>query len=93
MTAGFDEQLIKVQTGHQSDAVHAYKRPTKSHALQVSEILQPSMPQAKQTKLEEQHSVVPVEVSNSQQYAVMHSNVIHFRNAAGSSTFVFNFGK
>ena len=37
--------LIKLQTGHRStsDAVHAYKRPTKSHALQVSNILQPSM--------------------------------------------------
>ena len=30
-----DEQLIKLQTGHRSDAVRAYKCPTKSHALQV----------------------------------------------------------
>ena len=39
-----DEQLIKLQTGHRSDAVRAYKRPTKSHALQVSNILQPPLP-------------------------------------------------
>ena len=28
-----DEQLIKLQTGHRSDAVCAHKCPTKSHAL------------------------------------------------------------
>ena len=39
-----DEQLIKLQTGHRSDTVRAYKRPTKSHALQVSNILQPPLP-------------------------------------------------
>ena len=39
-----DEQLIKLQSGHRCDAVRAYKRPTKSHALQVSNILQPPLP-------------------------------------------------
>ena len=38
-----DEQLIKLQTGHHSDAVCAYKCPTKSHALHVSNILQPPL--------------------------------------------------
>ena len=44
-----DEQLIKHQTGHQSDAVRHYKRPSDDHALQVSDILQapaPKRPQA-----------------------------------------------
>ena len=31
-----DEQLIKLQTGHRSDTVRAYKCPTKSHALHAS---------------------------------------------------------
>ena len=38
-----DEQLIKLQTGHHSDAVCAYKCPTKSHTLHVSNILQPPL--------------------------------------------------
>ena len=99
-----DEQLIKLQTGHCSDAVNAYKRPTKSHALQVSNILQPPLPK-KAAKLPEmeafggyhaenkENSVVPAQ-SNSQQSSVMHSSVTHFTNSYGTSpTFVFNFGK
>ena len=84
-----DEQLIKLQTGHRSDAVCAYKRPTKSHALQVSNILQPPLPK-KAAKLPEmevfggyhvenkKNSVLPTQnfQSNLQQSSVMHSNVI-----------------
>jgi hypothetical protein len=39
-----DEQLIKRQTGHRSDAVRHYKRPCDDHALQVSSILQAPPP-------------------------------------------------
>ena len=102
-----DEQLIKLQTGHRSDAVRAYKRPTKSHALQVSNILQPPLPKkaAKPPEMEgfgsyhaenKENSVVPAQnfQSNSQQSSVMRSNVMNFTNSYGSSPpFVFNFGK
>ena len=102
-----DEKLIKLQTGHRSDAVRAYKCPIRSHALQVSNILQPPLPKkaAKQPKMEafggyhaenKENSFVPAQnfQSNSQQSSVMHSNVMHFTNSYGSSpTFVFNFGK
>ena len=41
-----DEQLIKRQTSHRSDAVRAYKRPCSSHKVAVLEALQqPSMKQ------------------------------------------------
>ena len=80
------EQLIKLQTGPRSDAVHAYKRPTKSHALHI---LQPPLPK-KAAKLPEmevfggyhvenkKNSVLPAQnfQSNLQQSSVMHSNVI-----------------
>jgi len=46
-----DEQLIQLQTGSRNDA-RAYKRPTKSHALQISNTLQPSLPK-KAAKLPE----------------------------------------
>ena len=96
--------LIKLQTGHRSDAVRDYKRPTKSHALQVSKILQPPLPKkaAKPLEMEvfggyhaenKENSVVPPQnfQSNSQQSSVMRSNVMHFTNSYGSSpTFVFN---
>lgn len=99
-----DEQLIKQQTGHRSDAVRAYKRPAKSHALQVSNILQPPMPkQSEPAEMvafvaeNEENSLVPspnIQSSNSKQCTVMHSHVMHFNNGPGSSsTFVFNFGK
>jgi hypothetical protein len=39
-----DEQLIKRQTGHRSDAVQLYKRPSDDHALHVSNILQAPAP-------------------------------------------------
>ena len=84
-----DEQLIQLQTGPRNDAVRAYKRPTKSHALQISNISQPSLPK-KRAKLPEmevfggyhaenkENSVVPAQnfQSNSQQSSVMHSIVI-----------------
>ena len=84
-----DEQFIKLQTGHRSDAVRAYKRPTKSHALQVSNILQPPLPK-KATKPPEmevfcgyhaenkENTVVPAQnfQSNPQQSSVMHSNLV-----------------
>ena len=38
-----DEQLIQLQTGPRS-GVRAYKCPTKSHALKISNILQPHLP-------------------------------------------------
>ena len=38
---GVDEQLIQLQTGHRSDAVKAYKRPSGDHFHTVLEILQP----------------------------------------------------
>ena len=44
--------MIKLQTGHHSDVVCAYKRPTKLHALQVSNVLQPPLPK-KAAKLSE----------------------------------------
>ena len=52
-----DEQLIKRQTGHKSDAVRAYKRPCSSHDVAVSDALQP--PSAKQlvTNLESEAAV------------------------------------
>ena len=101
-----DEQLIQLQTGPRSDAVRAYKRPTiKSHALQISNILQPPLPK-KAAKLPEEvfggyhaenkENSVPAQnfQSNSQQSSVMHSNVMLFTNSYDSSpTFVFNFGK
>ena len=81
-----DEQL---QTGPRSDAVPAYKRPTKSHALQISNILQPPLPKnaAKLPEMEvfggyhaenKENSIVPAQnfQSNSQQSSVVHSNVI-----------------
>ena len=84
----------------------AYKRPTKLHALQVSNVLQPPLPK-KAAKLSEmdvfggchaenkENSVVPAQnlQSNSQQFSVMHSNVMHFTNSYGSfPLFGFNFG-
>ena len=36
-----DEQLIMRQTGHRSNAVRLYKRPTAEHEQMVSSILQP----------------------------------------------------
>lgn len=39
-----DEQLIMRQTGHRSNAVRAYKRPTKEHDRMVSQMLQPPSP-------------------------------------------------
>ena len=37
-----DEQLIQIQTGHQStEGVRYYKRPTEDHFKKVSKILQP----------------------------------------------------
>ena len=101
-----DEQLIKLQTGHRSDSVRDYKRPANTHALHVSNILQPSVP--KKSKLvqnttaavadpgaDKENMIVPTQsIQNSNQSSVMHSNVMHFTNVAGSSpTFVFNFGK
>ena len=102
-----DEQLIKLQTGHRSDAVRAYKRPTKSHALQVLNILQPPLSKkaAKPLEMEvfggyhaenKENSVVPAQnfQSNSQQSSVMRSNVMHFTNSYGSSpTFVYKVTK
>ena len=99
------EQLIKLQTSHRSDAVRAYKRSTKSHALQVSNILQPPLPKkaAEAPEMEvfsgyhaenKESSVVPSQnlQSNLQQSSAMHSN--RFTNSYGSSpTFVLNFRK
>ena len=39
-----DEQLIKKQTGHQSDSVRAYKRTSSEQDAMVSNILQPPQP-------------------------------------------------
>ena len=90
-----DEQLIQLQTGPCSDAVHAYKHPTKSYALQVSSILQPPFPKkaAKAPEMEvfggyhaenKENSIVPAQnsQSNSQQSSVMCN---HFTNSYGSS--------
>ena len=38
----FDEQLIQRQTGHRSNAVRIYKRPSQAQDLQISHALQPS---------------------------------------------------
>ena len=51
------------------------------------------MPQPKHAELDEQHCIVSVGVSNSQQSAVMHSNDMNFNIAAGFSNFVSNVGK
>ena len=41
---GFDEQAIKSRTGHRSDAVHVYKRPSFEMEAAVSRCLQPPLP-------------------------------------------------
>lgn len=52
--SGIDEQLIKHQNGHRSDAVRAYKRSCLDQDAMVSKILQPPAPKKrlslKQTK-------------------------------------------
>ena len=47
-----DEQLIKRQTGHRSDAVRVYKRPCSSHDVAVSDALQVPQSGTKQVKTE-----------------------------------------
>ena len=42
--SGVDEQLIKKQTGHRSDAVRAYKTTSSEQDAMVSNILQPPQP-------------------------------------------------
>ena len=51
-----DEQLIKRQTGHRSDAVRHYKRPCDDHALQVSSILQAPPPKQSHVQMTAQDS-------------------------------------
>ncbi|XP_019637242.1 PREDICTED: zinc finger MYM-type protein 2-like [Branchiostoma belcheri] len=45
--AGFDEQTIMGRTGHRSNAVRAYKRPSNTLLQDVSNKLQPPKPQHK----------------------------------------------
>ena len=54
-----DEQLIKRQTGHRSDAVHAYKYPCSSHNVAVSDAQQPPSKQLA-TNLESDVVSVPL---------------------------------
>ena len=51
----FDEQLIQRQTGHRSDAVRAYKRPSTSHNIAVSDALQP--PPSKRDPVETKENI------------------------------------
>ncbi|KAI8496541.1 hypothetical protein Bbelb_258400 [Branchiostoma belcheri] len=44
---GFDEQTIMSRTGHRSTAVRAYKRPSDSLLMDVSNKLQPPLPKPK----------------------------------------------
>ena len=50
--SGVDEQLIKKQTGHRSDTVRAYKRPSTEQDAMVSKILQPPEPKKPQLQKE-----------------------------------------
>ena len=52
-----DEQLIKRQTGHRSDAVRAYKRACSSHDVAVSDALQPLSAKQLATNLESEAAV------------------------------------
>ena len=49
----FDEQLIQRQTGHRSNAVRVYKRPTTAHDVAVSNALQPPPQKAEEKKLDD----------------------------------------
>ena len=97
-----DEQLIKLQTSHHSDAIHAYKHPTKSHALQVRNILPKKAAKAPEMEVfggyhaeDKENSVVPAQnfQSNSQQSSVVHCNVITLPIVMAFLPFVLNFGK
>ena len=54
-----DEQLIKRQTGHRSDAVRAYKTPFLEQDVAVSNILQPPPEKLRKEEEPEQENISP----------------------------------
>ena len=77
----FDEQLIQRQTGHRSDAVRAYKRPSTSHNIAVSDALQP--PPSKRDHVDTKENIPS---ASNLQYQLSEPS-----SSSGSSMPVFNF--
>ncbi len=84
-----DEQLIKRQTGHRSDAVRQYKRPSDAHALQVSDILQAPAPKRQQPPAQshpDRHNSIMLPAGAQESL----TNTFNFHSSGSQNIYIIN---
>lgn len=91
-----DEQLIMRQTGHRSNAVRLYKRPTVEHDLAVSRVLQPPSPKRAKVSCDySKQNKSPLQAGIENQAPVPMSDAMDLQSPAAkkgvSMTFNFHF--